>query len=607
MRIPTVQLLTDWLKAHLQNLQRWSDPRTGRIHDPFESHQHDASILAESYSPATALVIAAASVRQGHPEAGAFLQGYCRRIGELLSDKQTPPFTALFLQYFGLISLADLKAVAGLENPPIAAETVQTLAAVLNAYRDRLDVPVNTNCAAMQAGVEILRFLHRGAADWARCKRRLDIVARQQSKSGFINDDLAGPSMPVAYHMFCLYLLAAALSRVAGVQLSLESLEPVHCADAIVGRGYAWLGHLLANDGMIAQFGRSRYHPFAQAAGAALLAAAGIESEDATVRRFVGWMEHYRLPADASTGLSAPVFAVTPNLCPPLLRVGFESYAMVTVYNNLAIAILLDALAWWTGHLPPIAAAADARKAFYNAARDRGCFADAQVGFICLRSRAGYVLVNLQTDSRGTTPAGSLMHLRLGDDLHEKAAAPPFWADPRVSSEAPERSVWEGPLMCPVAQDSGNAMHPPAFLMQGRTLGCESTQASVALRGAGPGAEWAKTILLEPTALTITWQLKTSVAGQSLFAVVPCLLWDGRWQTELRFDGPEVLAIREGRTWRLIARDREGKPLQGAWYLVPHRSTLCTTGVTGQLKFPVASAVTDGEAVDWVLRMKAEG
>lgn len=548
MRIPTVQLLADWLKAHLVNLEHWTDAETGRIHDPFESHQHDARILAESYSPATALVIAVAAARRGHPETGLFLQGYCRRIEELLADEDTPAFTALFLQYFGLMAVTDLKAVAATNDPPIAAERVEAFAALLAGYQDRLEVPINANCAAMQAGVEFLRFLHAGAADWARCKNRLDVVSRQQSASGFINDDLAGPSMPVAYHMFCMYLLAAARSRLAGVALPAEAQEPVRCADAIVSSGYAWLGHLLANDGMLAQFGRSRYHAFAQAAGTALLAAAGMEPEDATVRRFVGWMDHRRLPADASTGLPAPVFAVTPNLCPPLLRVGFESYAMVTVYNNLAIAILLDAHAWWTGQLTPIAMAAEARKAFYHAARARGCHADVQVGFVCLRSRAGFVLVNLQTDYRATTPVGSLVHLRLGDDLHEKATAPPFWADPRVSADVPEGSVWEGPLLCPAAQDACAMVHPPAFLMQGRTLNCQSTQVSVELRGAGPDAEWTKAILLEPTALTITWQLKAAVEDQALYAVVPCLLWDGRWQTHMRFDGPEVRATRDGRT-----------------------------------------------------------
>ena len=82
------------------------------------------------------------------------------------------------------------------------------------------------------------------------------------------------------------------------------------------------------------------------------------------MRRFLGWMDHFRLPADAGTGLAAPVFAVTPNLCPPSLRVGYENYAMVTVYNNLAIAILLDALGWWTNGLTQIAAAPEARKTF---------------------------------------------------------------------------------------------------------------------------------------------------------------------------------------------------------------------------------------------------
>ena len=45
-------------------------------------------------------------------------------------------------------------------------------------------MPVNTNCAAMQAGVEILRCLHGGPADWSRCKQRLDIVVKQQSAGG---------------------------------------------------------------------------------------------------------------------------------------------------------------------------------------------------------------------------------------------------------------------------------------------------------------------------------------------------------------------------------------------------------------------------------------
>lgn len=604
MRIPTVQLLADWLKAHLQNLLRWSDVATGRIHDPFESHQHDARILAESYSPATALVIAAHAARGGHAGAAALLQGYSRHLSELLADEATPPFTALFLQYFGLISLADLKALAGQENPPISRKAVEALDRTLCGYQDKLDVPINTHCAAMQVGVEILRFLHSGNADWGRVRLRLETVAGQQSESGFINDDLAGPSMSVAYHLFCMYLLAAPISRVAGKEPPPEAQELIQRADGIVGKGYGWLGQLLSNDGMIAQYGRSRYHASSQAAGAALLAAAGIEPEEASVRRFVGWMDHRRLPGDASTGLVAPVFAVTPNHCPPALRVGFESCAMVTVYNNLAMTILLDAMAWWTGVLPVIGSAGEARKAFFKGARARGCQIDAPVGLACLRSRGGYVLVNLQTDYRGYTPVGSLIHLRLGDDLHEKAVAPPFWADPRVSAEMPEGSVWEGPLLCGSAQDSCGTVHPPALLMQGRTLQCQGSASSIGLRGSGPDAEWVKTISLEPTALTIGWQLQTRAADQVLFAVVPCLLWDGIWQTELRFEGPEVRATRDGRTWRMVIHDREGKPLEGTWFLTPYRSTLSTSGITGRLQFPVAEDLAGDQAVAWTIRIE---
>ncbi len=127
MRIPTVQLLTDWLKAHLHNLQHWTDPRTGRILDPFESHQRGVRVPAESYSPATSLVIAARACRQGHPQVAPLLAGYSRRIRDLMADEATPAFTALFLQHFGLMALTDLKAIAGQEDPPIPAEQVAAL------------------------------------------------------------------------------------------------------------------------------------------------------------------------------------------------------------------------------------------------------------------------------------------------------------------------------------------------------------------------------------------------------------------------------------------------------------------------------------------------
>ncbi len=604
MRIPTVQLLSEWLKAHLQSLQHWTDPTTGRIRDPFESHPQDVRVQAGSYGPAPGLFIVAGQTRRGHPEAAALLQGYCRHILELLADNTTPAYTAAFLQYFGLLAIGDLKAVAGQEGSPIPVGQVDALTAALCGQPNPSEAPGNTHLVAMHAGIEILRFLHGGAADWARCAQRLNAVVQRQSSSGILADDPAGAATSVAYHMFSMYLLAAVLGRAGRVQMPVDAQEPLRCADQIVDKGYAWLGHLLANDGMIAQCGAGRYHPFAQAAGATLLAAAGVEAEDACVRRFISWMEHHRLPANASGGLVAAVFGVTPNFCPPPLRVGFEDSAKVSACNNLAIAILADALAWWTGELPPIAPAAEARKSFFNAARARGCHADAQVGLVCLRSRCGYVLVNLRTDQRGTTPAGSLMHLRLGDDLHEKSVAPPFWADPRVLADAPAESVWEGPLLCPAAQDNRQAFQPAPFLMQGQTLGCQTTQSSIALQGSGSDADWAKTIVLEPTALTITWGLQTNAPGQRLLTVVPCLLWDGTRQTQLRFEGAEVRAWQCGRTWRMTIIDQEGKPLPGSWLLAPGRGMLSTSGVTGQLRFTVADPVPPGVAINWSIRVE---
>ena len=75
-------------------------------------------------------------------------------------------------------------------------------------------------------------------------------------------------------------------------------------------------------------------------------------------------------------------------------------------------------------------------------------------------------------------------------------------------------------------------------------------------------------------------------------------------QTHLRFDGPLVRAMRCGRTWRMLALDRDGKPLHGTWFLAPSRSTLSTSGVTGRLQFPIAEPIAPGEPIDWRIHIE---
>ncbi len=604
MRVPTELRLSQWLAAHLHNLQQWTEPQSGRIFDPCESHQHDAGIPAESYSPATALATVAMAARYGNQDAAALVPGYCTRIRNILASEDMPAFTALFVQYFGLIAADDLKALANTPQSPITPQDAAGFTDAVCAYTDRLDTPTNTNCAAMQAGVQMLRWSLRRQADWQRCMERLQVVASQQTDSGFINDDLAGPSMPVAYHMFSMYLLAAATVRAAADDqdaASPKSSEADAClalASTIVTRGYAWLGRLLANDGMIAQYGRSRYHAFAQAAGLALLAAAGVDDEDAAVRRYLAWMDQYRTPEPTSA------FAVTANLCPPALRVGFESYATVSCYNNLTMTILLDAWRRWNSPLAPIAGAPEARRAFFAAAKETGCYGDAQTGLIRLRSRDGFVLMNLLTDYRGTTPAGSLMHVRLGDDLHEKASPPPFWADPRLQADAPAYGVWEGPLLCENPRDGCNLAAPPPFVMQGRALECNSTAGTLMLRCTGPGADWTKSLTLQPMLLKIDWQVRLTEPGQLLYACVPCLLWDGLEPTRLRFAEQYIDATSHGRTWRMTITPGEGQAFQDRWLLTPLRSLLSTSGVIGRLAFPLAQSIAAGTEISWTIRIE---
>jgi len=602
MHVPTEQRLSTWLTAHLQNLHRWTDPQSGRIFDPFESHQHGGAVLAESYSPATALATVAGLAHLGEPRAADLIGPYCRRITALLADESVPPFTGLFLQFFGLLAADDLKALAAGDTPGISAGQADEFIRNLCAYQVDLQEPINTNCAAMQAAVEILRHRQTGQCDWNRCAALLDLVASQQTPSGLINDALGAAAMPIAYHLFSVYLLAAGTCRADRDRLPAEAADVLAKADAIVRQGYAWLGHLLASDGMFAQYGRSRYHLFAQAAGAALLAAVQIPPDDACVRRYLAWMERHRLPAEPASGLEADLLAITPNCCPPALRVGFEPYATISVYNNLAHAILLDAARWWMQRLKTLDSAPQARRVFFEAARGRGFYGQIDCGLARLRTRDGYVLVNLQAHHRPLAPAGSLIHLRLGDDLHEKAAAPPFWADPALCTEAPHLAVWEGPALCEPSEPPNAAAVLPDVLMEGQLLEARAVQSTMALQWTGPQMDWTRTITLEPTALTLQWELDPKKAGRMVLAVVPCLLWDGRSQTTLRIDGPDVLATRTGQTWRMRILDRRNRAIKGHWYLAPDRSTLSTSGVTGRLLFCVSKATRTGRPVVYTLR-----
>jgi len=584
-----------WLRGHLANLRCWTELPSGRMFDPFESHRHDADVPAESHAPATALSACCAAADVGIERPTDLISAYAARCATLFASGEGPPEVRLLVQFFGLAAAADLTAAS--DKVAQAGSQLDHLISTLAAEPAVPEAPDEPALAAAAVAAELMRLTVADEADRQLLNDALERLASAQTETGFLAGR-AGASFSSAGHMLSLYILGSAVCRTTASNQSEPVRQVCDRAAGIIARGYWWLGQMLANDGMFAQFGRGMYRLAAQAAGAALLAAAQIPHDDPCTWRYLNWMARHRTRPD-ETACAADIFSVTPNLCPPALRAGYEPHAAVVPENCLALAALLDAYRWWKNLLRPLPNAAEARKAFFEAARSHGLYVDEATGLARFRGRAGYCLLLLEAAQQTATPTAVPVHLRLGDDLHEKAEPPVFWPEPRIAGNGPD-AVLETAALKPASAAQQSAI----IIGPSQPAQCQASASLLRLSGTADQTEWTKLVLIEPNALTLDWSLTARVSGRVVSAVIPCLLWDGRHTTSLRFDGPEVSATAAGRTWRLKITDHKNKPLKGTWKLHAKRSTLSVSGLVGWLEFPVGKTTRTGRTLHWRIRIE---
>ncbi|MBO9606493.1 MAG: hypothetical protein J7639_11100 [Paenibacillaceae bacterium] len=414
------------LADYVPTLRSWTTGPEHRMADPFET------VYSENYASANAAVIYAAVYADGRDEThlreAADMLG---RSAELLADREMVPFCRVFLLHYSLLALLLL--------PQEQRRSLgNRFAAQYSAYED--DCPtLNTNCAALQWGTEMmLESLGMRKANEAYLDQLLALIESSSTAAGFLNDDAhrageARDGMPIAYHLFVAFILAASLAVLAETGELLAALR--ERAQRVVGDAIVWLLNAMSVDGTVAMAGRSRYQAFSWGVAVALLCATEEPPGPLAERALDSWLPYRK--TDGS-------YSCTPNRLPHEMRCGFESYTHVNMYNNLALtgiavaALMLDRRQ--NGWPAPAATAGTVRLSAQNR------FADPQSGYAFVREDDNFFGCTLRMHVRRYTPALQGFHYRVGSVQLPMAEAD-FRACGDIGARGAGDAIWEGYLL----------------------------------------------------------------------------------------------------------------------------------------------------------------
>ncbi len=285
----------------------------------------------ENYMPAVGAVILSRSMNFGLINKNIYKE-YITRAGTLLISPSTRPFQKVFLMHYTCLSILIL--------PETYKDwAIQLIRKNLNNYIDNCEI-FNTNCAAMKL---VNRFfidqLGIKPLDCDEITHLINFLKFAQLNSGFINDDVTEVSefekihkdgMPIAYHAFIIFILITGLNYIKLTDKNFIFLEEIK---KIVSSGMTWLANSETDFGEFAMSGRSKYHLFTRGIICAIHAYNNNpELLDQSLKNF-----QLFLTPDGS-------YNVTLNYFPHSLRVGYEDYAKVGMYNSLSIASLVISL-----------------------------------------------------------------------------------------------------------------------------------------------------------------------------------------------------------------------------------------------------------------------
>jgi hypothetical protein len=559
--------MRETLDRYVAVIRQWTTP-DGKLPDPYES------IYTENYAPANAAVILAAVGANGRTdEVTRLLDTMIGRTVELLGNKAgVTPFCRVFLYHYGLMALllapeADRDAL------------LQRHGSFFSGYEDDCPI-VNTNCAALQWAMELFtEALGLRAADERRLERRLAFIAAAQLSSGFINDEVderqSHDGMPIAYHAFTLFLLVGALAAVDRWPERLSAFRDE--ARRIVDRGLSWLRRAVAPDGSLAMAERSGYQMFTWGALVALLSYAARNGEDVALAA-----DAYRqwLPYEHEDG----TYGCTPNHLPHSLRVGYETYTHLNMYNLLGLTGIAVALRLLErGERLREDERLDAP---WMATAGDDAFVDTDSGYAFYRSGGGFFGCTLRMHNRRYTPAMQGFHFRM------QGERPPL-AEPRLPDRSvpPERSIREGIWEGYWVTDESGTDHFPNFI---DNAVCSPIPGGLVLLAGNDGIRCEKTVTVSSDRIVWQYALVAKRPVASCRHAVPLLVHDGRSPLRVESLGASRLRLEfAGRAYELACCEAESLDLE------LHRSLLSPSGVAAKVLAVLPAPAEPGRAIRW--------
>ncbi|WP_010268705.1 hypothetical protein [Paenibacillus senegalensis] len=592
MTIPS--LLTDMqkmLKAYEKIIGTWVSAE-GSLDDPYETEYR------ENYAPANAAVILAYLCRfsntPGNDNAKQLqelLRKMIARSLELLQDRnQVNPFCRVFLYHYSLMAML---VAPEHERELLLSEYSDAFA----KYVDDCDV-INTNCSALQWAMELFtELLDIRKADRSLLDHRLAFISSAQLSSGFINDEVdssgAKDGMPIAYHAFTLFILNSALSLIRHWPQAL--LEQKQKAESIVDRGMGWLEHAVSLDGTMAMVGRSSHQMFTWGALVALVAGRLVRQEKKQSKEgghhlytssLLEKAFTYWLPFKQADG----TYSCTPNHWPHALRVGYESYTHLNMYNLLGltgIVIAAEALGEHAGN----GGSSLEELAELPAGDPSEVWMDTESGYAFYRSGGQFFGCTLRMHHRQYAPAMQVFHVRLeNQSLPLAEARLPGLGTTAVSAN--EDGIWEGFV---VEDSTGQLYYPDSRsnveavpLPDGLELSVETNilQCVKAIRITKQGIEW-------------TYTLKTNIALNRVEQVVPLIVHNGRHAlTYSKAEKTYLECIYAGKRYSLYS--------EGAAEIQVDlkRSILSPSGVSSKARIKMSAPLAAGEAVKWTTKLE---
>jgi hypothetical protein len=557
-----IPVLESWLAHTPQGLQ---------VLDGYESD------YAENYVPAAGAVALALAWRQGL-DVERLLKDYLTRAVQLLHPQSgARPFQQVFLLHY--LSLALL-----LLPPERRADLLKVHGQAIGQFIDHCP-PFNTNCAALKLGNELfLAALGIRPADEAIVLQMADHLQTAQLPSGFVNDQVerdengalhAGDDMPIAYHVFILWVCICA---------ERYGQWPVACAQArialrqMVARSLAWLSSAETSDGGFAMAGRGKYHCFTAGVYCALQAYRG--NQPGLDAALAAWRAHLR---------SDGTYDVTAHPLPHGLRAGYEEYARVGMYNTLGMAAL--AVAQDILEYPGLAAPGPQPTPPLSRVT-----VDADSGYAFHRQADHFLAVNLRQRSaaEGCLPMEGF-HLRL-DGQPTPLAEPAGRFDSGVSPAQLTNGVFEGWL----AHEPSGTWHTLAFPQVAiQSEDCEG----ITLLGENERFCCEKRFSFGSSSLRIAYTLTPKVELDQLLHALPICMENGRDALSVRSISPQTANfLFAGRRYQLVC------PQARAHRLLTGRSLSSVSGVATRLQYTLLSAPhSAGQPICWHVELTHHG